>query len=82
MMGFLYTEDAVLPETFPCRCVLSMEGERARTVYAESCAIGYPQALWSHRSGICVKPEENRSIQIHTIRRMLYKQAVYEKGVS
>lgn len=81
---FLYTEDVSPYEGFfssrildlPCKHVLRLASEKANALYQASVAIGYPQTIWGYGSGIYLKPEENRWVQLHTIRRMIYKQFV------
>lgn len=80
-MDFTYTNNPEpyrylfsLPlKDFRCKHVLSRNSRKADQLYALSAKYGYPQCMWGYGSGIYVDHEANRTIQIHTIRRMIYK---------
>lgn len=57
----------------PCKHVLSLDSTKAKSLLEASHKIGYDQVMWGYGSGIYQNSEENRIIQINTIRRMIYK---------
>lgn len=56
-----------------CKHVMSLLSPKALKQYKYSLETGYPQAVWGYGCGIYKDPEANWEIQVHTIRRMIYK---------
>lgn len=84
MMDFHYTEDASRYEplfsqslkTLRCKHVMMLTSDKAKELYECSRQFGYPQVMWGYDSGLYKNESVNRLVQLHTIRRMIYKQVV------
>lgn len=80
-MNFYYTERTAPYEALfetpilglRCKHVMSLSSPKVKALYEASVDIGYQKVLWGYGCGIYEKESENRSIQIHTIREMVYK---------
>ena len=81
-MDFTYTENIAPHQKYLeakltdclCKHVMDLSSEKAKAVADKSIRIGYPQAIWGYGSEIYKNPEEDRIIQLQTIRKMIYKQ--------
>lgn len=80
-MKFIYTNDysdytyVLEKKIVDCHCkhVMSLESVKAQEVYNESKNIGYNHVIWGYGSGLYKNIDSNRTVQLHTIGRMIYK---------
>lgn len=84
MMDFQYTEDISRYEplfsqslkSLRCKHVMMLTSDKAKELYDCSRQFGYPQVMWGYGSGLYKNESTNRLVQLHTIRRMIYKQVI------